>query len=132
MVRRTRGTSGAEAVEFGIVIPAVLMLLLGVVDCGRLLWSNATLAHAVEAASRCAVINTTTCGTATSIQAYAVTQAWSLGLASSAFTVNLTATCGYQVSGTMNFKFTIPWYYTASPFGVSNSLTLNAMACYPT
>ena len=132
MLRRTRGTSGAEAIEFGIVIPVVLMFLLGIVDVGRLLWSNATLAHAVEAASRCAVVNTTICGTTATIQAYAVTQAWSLGLAPSAFTVNLTATCGYQVSGTMNFKFTIPWYYVASPFGVSDSLTLNATACYPT
>lgn len=131
MAWRIRDTSGAEAVEMAIVLPALLMIFLGIIDCGRLLWSNATLAHAVEAAARCAVVNTTTCGTAVNIQAYAVTQAWSLGLSSSAFTVTYPA-CGTQVNGTMTFKFVIPWLYGSAPFGSGNSLVLNATACYAT
>jgi Flp pilus assembly protein TadG len=131
MAWRMRDTNGAEAIEMAIVLPALLMFFLGIVDCGRLLWSNATLAHAVEAASRCAVVNTATCGTNANIEAYAVTQAWSLGLAPSAFTVT-TPACGTQVNGTMTFKFVIPWFYGTSPFGAGNSMTLTATACYPT
>jgi Flp pilus assembly protein TadG len=129
MRRTISGTSGAGAVEFALVLPAFLMFVLGLVDCGRLLWTNGTLAHAVAEASRCAVVNTSICGTAAAVQAYAVTQAWGLGLTSSAFTV-ATAACGTQVNGTLDFTFFIPWLFGSAPFGSGNAMTLNAMACY--
>jgi len=129
MRRRTSGVSGSEAVEFALVLPAFLIFVLGLVDCGRLLWTNGTLAHAVESASRCAVVNTSICGTTATVQAYAVTQAWGLGLTSSAFTV-VTTTCGTRVNGTVNFTFFIPWFFGSSPVGSGNAMILNAMACY--
>ena len=122
---------GSVAIEYAIILPALLLFLLGLIDCGRLMWSNATLARAVDAASRCASVNVMTCGSTTAIQTYAASQAWGLGLAASAFTVT-SATCGTQVDGTMNFAFVIPWFYAASHFGVNNAITLRAMACYPT
>jgi len=94
------------------------------------MWVNTALAHAVSAAARCAAINVASCGTPTAVQAYAVSQAWGLGLAASAFTVTAPA-CGAQVSGTLSFSFVIPWFYVASPFGVGNAITLTSVACYP-
>lgn len=121
---------GATAVEFAIVLPVLMMFVLGLIDCGRLLWSYTTLAHAVEAATRCAAVNAVTCGTAAAIETYAASQAWGLGLTSAAFTVTA-ATCGTQVNGTFAFTFVIPWFYGTAPFGASNAMTLTAMACDP-
>lgn len=129
-IGRAGSRRGSVAIEYAIILPALLMLLLGLVDSGRLVWSNTTLAHAVEAASRCAAVNVSICGSSTAIQSYAASQAWGLGLNSSAFTVT-SVTCGIQVVGTMPFTFVIPWTYVAAPFGASNAITLNAMSCYP-
>ena len=125
------GARGSTAVEYAIVLPLLLMIVLGLLDVGRLIWSYTTLSRSVEAAARCAVVNATTCGSATATQSYAAGEAWGLGLTASAFTAT-TATCGARVTGTLNFTFVIPWFYVASPFGVGNALTLNAVACYPT
>lgn len=131
MMRAIHDHRGSTVVEFAIVLPVLLMFLLGLIDCGRLLWSNATLAHAVATASRCAVVNTAACGTTTAIQSYAAATAWGLALSSSAFTVTK-PTCGIQVAGTMTFTFFIPWLYGSAPYGSSNAMTLNSVACYPT
>jgi Flp pilus assembly protein TadG len=127
----TRGNRGSTAVEYAIILPAMLMFVLGLLDSGRLLWSYATLSRSVEAAARCAAVNTTLCGSTTATRTYAAGEAWGLALTASAFTATA-ATCGAQVAGTMNFKFVIPWFYVAAPFGASNAITLNATACYPT
>jgi Flp pilus assembly protein TadG len=120
-------------VEFAIVLPALLLLLLGLIDTGRILWTYTTLSRSVAEASRCASINTNTCATVSTVASYAAGQAWGLGLTSSAFTVTVAAACGgTQVQGTVAFQFFIPWFYVAAPFGASNTLTLTATACYPT
>jgi hypothetical protein len=126
-------TRGATAVEYAIVLPAFLMFVLGLMDCGRLIWTYATLSRAAESAARCWVINTVTCGTGSSTETYAVTQACGLGLnAASAHTIfhATTPACGKQVVGTLSFTFTIPWFYGWAPGG--NAMTMNVTACYPT
>jgi Flp pilus assembly protein TadG len=131
MASDDRSRRGAEAVEFAIILPVLLTILLGAVDLGRLMWSNTVLAHAAEAAARCAAVNTFTCGSTTATQAYGVSQAWGLSLTSSAFAVT-TPACGAQVVGTMTFNFVVPWLYVVQPFGASNAMTLTATSCYPT
>jgi Flp pilus assembly protein TadG len=117
-------------IEYAFVLPLLLTFVLGLIDMSRLLWSYATLSRAVAAASRCASVNAVTCGTQAAVQAYAVTQAWDMGLTTSAFQVTAAA-CGWQVQGTLAFQFVTPWFYIAEPFGASNTLTLTTSACYP-
>ncbi len=118
---------GSVAIEYGFILPALLLFTLGIMDFGRLIWVNTTLTRAVEAAARCAAINTITCGTTTDIKNYAVAQAWGLTIDASAFTPSTCTPNGVQVSGNYTFNFVIPMLYTFS----NNQLTLNATACYP-
>jgi Flp pilus assembly protein TadG len=116
-------------VEYAFIVPALLLFVLGIMDTGRLIWTYATLNRAAQAAARCASVDAATCGTAAQIQSYAVTQAYGLTIATTAFTPT-TVACGSRVAASYLFQFIIPWT-GASPYGTSNSVTLNATACYP-
>jgi Flp pilus assembly protein TadG len=131
---RTFGTAGTVAIEYGMVLPVLLLFTFGAMDASRLLWTNITLSQATEAAARCGAVNTTTCPAA-SIPTYAATQAADWGLS------NITATnfvasrpsCGVQVAATYVFTFVVPWFpqfSSGAPFG-GTTLTLTATACYP-
>lgn len=123
---------GATAVEYALLLPALLLFILGIIDVGRLMWTYTTLSRAVEAAARCGAINTdatspTACQSNAAIQARAVTEAWGLTIPSSAFTVTRPA-CGVQVRGVYPFVSIIPGIGKPAPLG---TLMLSATACYP-
>jgi Flp pilus assembly protein TadG len=117
------------AIEYAFVLPVLLLFVLGIMDTGRLIWTYTTINRAAEAAARCAAVDAVLCGTSAATQNYAVTQAYGLTIATSAFTPS-TAACGSRVAATYTFQFIIPWL-GGSPYGASNSVALNATACYP-
>jgi Flp pilus assembly protein TadG len=114
---------GASAVEFALTVPILLMLVVGVVQFGVMLWAQFGLQHAVEMAARCASINKTVCATTSGIKSYAAGQAYALYPAPDIFTVAAPA-CGSQVSAT----FTLP--LITSYFGLPN-MKLYASSCFP-
>lgn len=120
------GRRGNVAIEYALLLPALLLFLIGIMDTGRLLWTYTTLSRAVEAAARCGAINTNACATTAQIQSRAVTEAWGLNVTASAFTVSMPA-CGVKVNGTFNFVWAIPAVVSSTPMG---TLTLSASACY--
>ncbi len=126
MAKRPRGRAktwrkrGAAALEYGIIMPVLLLLLLGIMDMGRLMWIYAGLNRGVEAAARCAAVNTTTCGTTAQIQGVAASEVWGTSVPSSIFSVS-TPSCGIQVSASYNFRF-----FT---LGLA-SITLAPSACF--
>ncbi len=128
--RKARSISlvrGSMEIEYGLILPALLLFTLGIMDGGRLLWTYTTLYRAVEAAARCGAINVITCGTAAEIKNYAAAQAWGLTISASAFTTGTCLPNGVQVHGTYTFNFVIPMLYS---FG-GGAITLTATACYP-
>lgn len=118
-----KAREGTTAVETAIVLPAFLLLLLGLVETGILFWTQSSLQFAVEAAARCAVVNSTLCGTTSAVQSYAASQVTGLTVASSSFTVSQPS-CGHQVSISYPFSFVDPNLF---PWPV----TLNAQSCHP-
>ena len=118
---------GSAAIEYGLILPVLLLDILGLMDIGRLLWTYTTLYRATEAAARCGAINMTDCGTTAQIQSRAVAEAWGLSVQTSVFTVS-TPACGVQVRAAYNFTFIIPALDTVVPLG---TITLKATACYP-
>lgn len=118
-----RGERGAVAIEYALLLPAFLLLALGGMDAGRVMWTQITLDRAVQAAARCAAVNETLCGNAAQIRAYAAGQAWGMTIPADAFTYESRA-CGAHVSATVAFGFVIP-------FISQRDIQLASSACYP-
>jgi Flp pilus assembly protein TadG len=137
LTRLLRQADGAEAIEFAIVANALLLFLLGVVEFGRLYWTQSELQYAAEATARYATIYTvnnpsaTTAQIKTAAQTQAPTYLYSLSVPASA-TFNVTPYspgpppapfCGNEVTITYPFSFIVtglfPW-----------SITLTAQGCY--
>lgn len=48
---------GAAAVEFGLIAPVVLLVLVGTVEAGRAVWTRNSLQFAAEEAARFSMVN---------------------------------------------------------------------------
>jgi TadE-like protein len=55
--RRRGGQSGQGLVEFAFVLPVFMALLLGMVDLGRGIWANNSVANAAREAARYATVH---------------------------------------------------------------------------
>jgi Flp pilus assembly protein TadG len=119
-----KACDGTTAVETAIVLPAYLLFLFAIIEGGLLFWTQTTLQSAVEAAARCAVVNTTQCGSTSAIQSYAAAQTPGMTISSSSFNVSQPS-CGYQVSISYPFSFIVTELF-------SGTITLNAQSCHPT
>jgi Flp pilus assembly protein TadG len=114
---------GAAAIECALILPILLLCVLGLIEFGRAIWTQATLDYAVQAAARCAAVDPLTCGTAAQTQQYATTKTPGLSLPASIFAVT-TPSCGVQVTASLTFDFLIP---DLLPY----AQTLSATACFP-
>jgi Flp pilus assembly protein TadG len=127
--------AGATMVEFAIAASLFLLLILGVVEGGRGLWTMNALNYAVQQAARCASINATACGNQTDIQAFAIHVSAAL-VPNATFSVgqysdySCTTTTGVaaqvkakKVSASYLMKLHIPF--------VSMQPTLAASSCFP-
>jgi Flp pilus assembly protein TadG len=122
LVSCERGTS---AVELALCLAVFLGLIFGVINIARVLWIVGSLHFAAESAARCASANTTTCGSASAIQSYALNQyhGESLG-GTNPFTYFPATGCGNTVSASYTYSLSIPFFGTYS-------LPLAATACFP-
>ena len=111
---------GSVAVEFGLTLPLLIMLSVGTLYIGIVMYSLSGLHNAVEAAARCYSVDATQCATATTTQAYA--NAHYYGSGSPTFVATATS-CGHQVSATTSVVL--------SAGLTSWSIPLTASACFP-
>jgi hypothetical protein len=116
---RVSERQGTAAIEFGIIVPVMMLFILGVIDVGRLMFTAAALSHASAAAARCGVSGV--CTTQAQVLQSATSQAWTLNTTNSNFSVSSSG-CGLRVSACYSFKFYTP--------GLS-SITLNPKVCLP-
>ena len=121
-LRSLPAQGGNVLVEFALIAPVLLLLLFGTIEAGRALWLQNALHYAVQAAARCASINTATCSSLGTIQSYAASVSGAQ-FDASVFSWSGTASCGNQVSASYPMSLYIPY--------VGASLTLTAQACFP-
>ena len=123
-MRRLRSETGAAALEFAIVLPILVMLVMGIVEFSRAYSAKEALQYAVrEGARELAIRNVPA-------DAVAVTQARAIGLDSTKLTVPTPAACPSPATPTSTatvnasyaFDFNIPLWssgtWTLSATGV--------------
>src|ERR1700745_447144 len=92
---------GTTAVEFGIILPALITLLVVALYLCMGLFVAGSLQFAVEDAARCASVNTGTCRDAGTITSFASSRYFGPGSAPT-FTY-AAAACGNSVTGNTTF-----------------------------
>jgi Flp pilus assembly protein TadG len=114
-------SSGATALEFAFIAFPLILLVLGAIEGGRMLWTRNALQYAVERAARCAVVTPSTCGTLSQIKSYAASQDYST---SGATFSEPTPSCGTgtEVSASLVYTPLIP---------LPLSVTIAASSCRP-
>jgi Flp pilus assembly protein TadG len=118
-----RDRAGTSALEFALLAPAFLLLFLGIMEFGRVLWTQSALQHAVEAAARYAAINYPSCASVSQTKSYAAGEVFGQSIPSSTFSLSCNA-CGTQVSASLPFSFIVPGL-------IPYSVTLGAQSCHP-
>jgi Flp pilus assembly protein TadG len=111
---------GTTAVEFAIVGPLFIALVVGMLYLCLCLFLVGSLHYAVEEGARCASVRTTVCNDATTIVSYA--QSRYFGPSSPTFTY-AAAPCGNSVSGSINYVVELGLKQVTVPIA--------ATACFP-
>lgn len=109
-----RRCEGGAAVEMALLLPALLLLLLGTMEVGRMAWTQAALNFAVQEAARCASVRPDVCASPQLTASYASTRVAGQTISPSVFTVS-NRPCGLEVSARLPFAFVLIPLTPAAP-----------------
>ena len=111
---------GTTAVEFAIVGPVFIVLVIGTLYMCIALFTVGSLHYAVEEGARCASVKTTVCTDASTTLAYTNNHYFGTGVPSFTYAA---ATCGQSVSASLNYTMDL---------GLSKiNIPITAAACFP-
>jgi len=112
---------GTTAVEFAIVAPVFILLLVGTISICLGLFLVGSLHYAVEEGARCASVKTSVCSDSASILSY--TQKQYFGPSTSPNFTYATAACGNSVSASLSYVVNL---------GITEvTVPMTASACFP-
>ncbi len=139
IVALARTARATTAVEFAVCALALVLIVIGFAEYGRLVWTTEVLQEAASEGARCMGLGATSCAAsgvynAANTTAYIVSVATSRGVAvkTAAITLNNAATCGgasgfSQVSISYTFTTVAPALLTS----LVNGFVVPASACFP-
>jgi Flp pilus assembly protein TadG len=113
--------TATSAVEFGIVGPTFMVLIVGMLSLGAGLFVVGSLHYAVEEGARCASIKSSVCTDSASTIAYAQSHFYAPGSVS--FSYNAASSCGHAVTGSITYSLNLALSHISVP--------LTAAACFP-
>jgi Flp pilus assembly protein TadG len=133
LARFARHCGGASAVEFALVAGPFLLLLFGVVEFSRAMWTRQALLDVTASAARCVAIKqlecTDTSGTysASKTQNFMTTQAKNLGVAlSNQIAVQENAAC----DGLDGFTVVTAHAQFNSVFPITDIVSFSSQSCF--
>ena len=113
--------SGAQAAEFALILPVLIVITLGTINGSFMLYAYARLQYAAQDAARCRAVKTAVCTDDAATATYAMSRLAG-PLKSPSFSRDTTL-CGNTVTGTATFN--VSTGFTTTP------ITMQARACYP-
>ena len=116
--------SGVAAVEFAIVLPVFIMLVMGIIDFGRIYWIKSSMQFVVEQSTRYAMVNASI--SEADLETYAYAQEDNVSGSGAIFNADIddAGAINYMtVTGTYTFNFLTPL--------VGTTITLNAKSVTP-
>ncbi|MFC0684067.1 TadE/TadG family type IV pilus assembly protein [Novosphingobium clariflavum] len=129
--RLRRDTRGATLIEFAIVGPVLIFMLIGLIETGRFLWSQHVLKDVAYATVRCMSVSAD-CATSQTRLAYAANRAANEGLRVAASNVTITENTACKgLTGANRVAITIPYSSALTGFIPAAPTTLSAEACFP-
>jgi|SRR5579859_256141 len=120
-----KDTAGAAALEFGLVLPAFVAVILGIMQVAYLLWIDNLLHYAVNGAARCGAVGSTVYPCAGSGATNMISTADALfGMAVASIPAG-TFVANSACSGSgLTARYTVTFLLVAP-------VTLGASSCYP-
>jgi Flp pilus assembly protein TadG len=113
---------GTTAVEFAIVGPVFILLVIGTLYMCMALFTVGSLHYAVEEGARCASVKSTLCTNASTTLAYTQSHYFGPGTTPT-FTYAAATACGQSVSASLNYTMNL---------GLSQfTIPISATACFP-
>ncbi len=99
--------SAQAAIEFALVVPIFLFILVVMVDLGRAIFTYASLANAVREGTRYAIVHPVTGGTyTTDVQNEVIAKAGGLALTAANITVTAPSSPSWYVQVVATFQYT--------------------------
>lgn len=122
---------GATVVEFALIAPVLFLVMFGIIEGSRMVWTRQTLEEVAYATARCMSVDTA-CATQSDQQTYATTQAGGYGVTIVAADVapQINVACnGFAGSSKVTITHTFDSVLDGMVPGFSGSLT--AESCFP-
>jgi Flp pilus assembly pilin Flp len=129
-----RDTSGATAIEFAFLVGPLLLLFIGTIEVGRLMWSGHALDEVAISAARCMGIRATGCAEDDQVvpertNAFIISAAQSWGLVLKPADISLNSASG--CAGDTGFLRVALSFSFVSVLPGLDGATLQAEACFP-
>jgi Flp pilus assembly protein TadG len=126
---RLRRSRGQSLVEFALTLPVLFMLICGVIEGGRLVYTVVTLDFAVQEGTRYATLPTTT--SIASVQDYVANRAQFITVTPAHVTVEADGSAAAYPTRTPGARVVVTTSYTYTPliagmFGLNLNLNLSA------
>jgi len=146
MIRRLRNFGAAKgaaaAVEFALVLGPLLLLMFGVIEFGRLLWTREALQETATAGARCMGMTSSSCAASgayssanTKTYIEGVSSTWGIALVDSDITLNNSTTCAGVTATNAFSTVSISYTFQSVVPNIVKALTggtaLTTTACFP-
>ena len=105
--RSRQRDTGAAAIEFAIILPLLLLLIAGIVDLGRMMYTEVVLSNAAREGSRMIALGYSTADAQARVDAAAVNIGAATATVTSSCPANPDPTDGASVRVTTNFDWVI-------------------------
>src|SRR5579872_3870360 len=139
LIQAAVSRSGASAVEFALVVFPLLLVIFGVVEFGRAMWTREALQATAIAGARCMGVLNTNCATgraysasSTTTYVQTVARAWGIDVPGTNVSLDRNATCaGVSGFSSVSINYTFQTVTPGLLGPLNGGVPLTATACFP-